>query len=72
MTVLNFKGFNFKIILNIFLYSMQTDWKIDMAIVDSMGDSLHNVVHSMVTDSVMGWNTVCYTRQHDLWTTGLL
>ena len=40
---------------------MQTDWKIDVAMVDSMGDPLHNVMHSMGTDSVMGWNTVCYT-----------
>ena len=40
---------------------MQTDWKIDVAMVDSMGDPLHNVMHSVGTDSVMGWNTVCYT-----------
>ena len=36
---------------------MQTDWKIDVA----MGDPLHNVMHSMGTESVTGWNTVCYT-----------
>ena len=36
---------------------MQTDWKIDMAMVGSMGDPLHNVMHSVGTDSVMGWNT---------------
>ena len=41
---------------------MQTDWKIDMVMVDSMGDPLHNVMHSMGTNSVMGWNTVYYTR----------
>ena len=41
---------------------MWTDWKIDMDMVDSMGDPLHDVIHSMGTDSVMGWNTVCYTR----------
>ena len=35
MTVLNFKGFNFKIILNLF---HTTDWKRDMAMVDFMGD----------------------------------
>ena len=40
---------------------MQTDWKTDMAMVDSMGDPLHNIMHSMGTNSVMGWNTVCYT-----------
>ena len=40
---------------------MQTDWKIDVAMVDSMGDPLHNVMHSMGTESIMGWNTVCYT-----------
>ena len=40
---------------------MQTDWKIDVAMVDSMGDPLHNVMHSMGTNSVMRWNTVCYT-----------
>ena len=40
---------------------MHTDWKIDVAMVDSMGDPLHNVMHSMGTDSVMGWNTGCYT-----------
>ena len=40
---------------------MQTDWKIDVAMVDSMGDALHNVMHSMGTDLVMGWQTVCYT-----------
>ena len=40
---------------------MQTDWKIDMTMVDSMGDPLHNIMHSMGTSSVMGWNTVCYT-----------
>ena len=39
---------------------MQTVWKIDVAMVDSMGDPLHNVMHSMGTDSVMGGNTVCY------------
>ena len=27
-----------------------------MAMLDSMGDPLHNVMHSMGTDSVMGWN----------------
>ena len=43
---------------------MWTDWKIDVAMVDSMGDPLHNVMHSMGTDSVMGWNTVCYTSQN--------
>ena len=32
-----------------------------MAMVDSMGDPPHNVMHSMGTDSVTGWNTVCYT-----------
>ena len=41
---------------------MWTDWKIDLAMVDSMGDPLHNIMHTMGTDSVMGWNTVCYTR----------
>ena len=40
---------------------MQTDWKIDVAIVDSIGDLLHNVMHSMGTDVVMGWSTGCYT-----------
>ena len=40
---------------------MWTDWKIDMAMVDSIGDPLHNIMHSMGTDSVTGWNTVCYT-----------
>ena len=40
---------------------MWTDWKIDMTMADSMGDPLHNVMHSMGTDSVTGWNTVCYT-----------
>ena len=29
--------------------------------VDSMGDPLHNVMHSMGTNLVTGWNTVCYT-----------
>ena len=33
---------------------MPTDWKKDMAMVDSMGDPLH-------PDSVTAWNTVCYT-----------
>ena len=61
MTVLNFKGFNFEIILNLFLYFMWTDWKIDVAMVVSMGDPLHNVMQSIGTDSVMVWNTVCYT-----------
>ena len=32
-----------------------------MAMVDSMGDPLHNIMLSMVTDLFMGWNTVCYT-----------
>ena len=40
---------------------MWTDWKIDMAMVDSMGDPLNNVMYSLGTDSVMGWNIVCYT-----------
>ena len=40
---------------------MWTGWKIDVAMVDSMVDSLHNIMHSMGTNSVMGWNTVCYT-----------
>ena len=40
---------------------MQTDWKIEMGMVDSMEDPLHNVMHSMRTDSVTGCNTVCYT-----------
>ena len=40
---------------------MWTDWKIDVAMVDSLGDPLDNVMHSMGTDSVTGWNTVCYT-----------
>ena len=31
---------------------MQTDWKIDVAMVDSMGDPLHNVMYSMGTNSV--------------------
>ena len=33
---------------------MQTDWKIDMAMVDSIGDPLHNIMHSVGTDLVMG------------------
>ena len=40
---------------------MWTDWKIDMAMADSMGDPLDSVMHSMGTDSVTGWNTVSYT-----------
>ena len=40
---------------------MGTDWKIDMAMVDSMGDPLYNVMHSIGTDSDTGRNTVCYT-----------
>ena len=46
---------------------MQTDWKIDVAMVHSMGDPLHNVMHSMGTDSVTGWNIVCYASA--LWLT---
>ena len=41
---------------------MWTDWKIDVAMVESMGDPLLNVMHSMGTDSVTGWNTVCFTN----------
>ena len=40
---------------------MQTDCKIDVAMVDSRRDPLHNIMHPMETDSIMGWNTVCYT-----------
>ena len=40
---------------------MQTDCEIGVAMIDSMGDPLHNVIHSMGTDSLTGWNTVCYT-----------
>ena len=40
---------------------MWTDWKIDMAMVDSMGDPLHNVMYSMGTDSVTARNTVGYS-----------
>ena len=40
---------------------MQADLKIDVAMVNSMGDPLHNVMHTMGTNSVMGWNTVHYT-----------
>ena len=40
---------------------MWTDWKIDVTMVDSMGDSLHNIMHSMGIDSVTGWKTVSYT-----------
>ena len=43
---------------------MWTDWKIDVAMVDSMGDPLHNAMHSIGTDSVTGWNTVCYTSSN--------
>ena len=41
---------------------MLTDWKIDVAMINSIGDPLHNVMHSMGTDLVTGWNTLCYTR----------
>ena len=34
--------------------------------VDSMGAPLHNVMLSMGTDSVTGWNTVCYTGHHGM------
>ena len=37
-----------------------------MAMVDSMGDPLHNIMHSMGTDLVMGWNIVCYTGSNKL------
>ena len=40
---------------------MWPDWKIDVAMVDSMGDPLHNVMYSIGTDSVTGSITVCYT-----------
>ena len=42
---------------------MWADWKTDMAMVNSMGDPLHNIMCSMGTNSVTGWNTVCYTGQ---------
>ena len=40
---------------------MGTEWKIGVAMVDSMGDPLHNVMHSMETKLVMRWNNLCYT-----------
>ena len=38
-----------------------TDWKMGVAVADSIGDRLHNVMHSVGTDLAMGWITVCYT-----------
>ena len=42
---------------------MWTDWKIDVATVDSIGDPLYDVMHPMGTDLVTGWNTACYTSK---------
>ena len=35
--------------------------QIDMAVADSVGDWLYNVIHFKKTDSVTEWITLCYT-----------
>ena len=40
---------------------MGTDMKTDVAFVESMEDPQHNIMHSIGTNLVTEWTTVCYT-----------